>query len=53
MDIDEEMRNRYLGEAYFMRGYSYFNLARNFGRVPIHLAPVEKLSEVTKPLPPR
>lgn len=48
MDIDEEMRNRYLGEAYFMRGYSYFNLARNFGRVPIHLAPVEKLSEATQ-----
>src|SRR5690554_4340116 len=49
MNIDEGLKNRYLGEAYFMRGYSYFNLARNFGRVPIHLAPVEKLSEATQP----
>ena len=31
MNIDEGRRNRFLGEAYFMRAYSYFNLARNFG----------------------
>ena len=49
MNINENIKNRYLGEAYFMRGYSYFNLARNFGLVPIHLAPVEKLSETTVP----
>lgn len=47
MDIDESAKNRYVGEAYFMRGYSYFNLARNFGRVPVHLAPVETLSETS------
>jgi hypothetical protein len=47
MNINENIKNRYLGEAYFMRGYSYFNLARNFGLVPIHLTPVEKLSEAT------
>ena len=48
MDIDENVKNRYLGEAYFMRGFSYFHLTRNFGLVPIHLTPVEKLSEATK-----
>lgn len=47
MDIDENIKNRYIGEAYFMRGYSYFFLARNFGLVPIHLSPVEKLSDAT------
>ena len=40
MNIDEGRRNRFLGEAYFMRAYSYFNLARNFGCVPVHTAPV-------------
>ena len=45
MDIDESFRDRYVGEAYFMRGYSYFNLARNFGRVPIHTDVVETLGD--------
>lgn len=49
MNINEDIKNRYLGEAYFMRGYSYFFLACNFGLVPVHLAPVEKLSETTVP----
>lgn len=43
MSIDEGVKNRYLGEAYFMRAYSYFNLTRNFGLVPIHTTPVETL----------
>ena len=47
MDIDEGLRSRFLGEAYFMRGYSYFCLARNFGKVPVHLTPVTNLSEST------
>lgn len=28
-------RSRYLGEAYFMRGYYYFRLARMFGGMPL------------------
>lgn len=51
MDIDETIRNRYVGEAYFMRAFSYFNLARNFGRVPIHLTPVETLEDTQVGLP--
>ena len=46
-DLDEDIRNQYVGEAYFMRAYSYFNLARNFGRVPMHLSPVRRLDEAT------
>jgi hypothetical protein len=51
MSIDEALRNRFTGEAYFMRGYSYFNLARNFGRVPIHLDVVQTLDDTQAGLP--
>ena len=46
-DIDDALKNQYVGEAYFMRAYSYFNLTRNFGRVPMHLKPVRKLDDTT------
>lgn len=49
MNIDEGRRNRFLGEAYFMRAYSYFNLARNFGCVPVHTTPVETLEDTAVP----
>lgn len=51
-DIDSTARNQYVGEAYFMRAYSYFNLARNFGCVPLHLQPVRRLEETTVGLAP-
>lgn len=51
MNIDQSYKDRYVGEAYFMRAYSYFNLARNFGRVPIHLTPVETLEDTQVGLP--
>ncbi len=51
MNIDESFRDRYVGEAYFMRGYSYFNLARNFGRVPVHTSVVETLADTQTSLP--
>lgn len=47
MNIDEKYKNRYMGEAYFMRAYAYFHLARNFGLVPLHLEPVETLEQST------
>ncbi len=52
MELDESFKNRYLGEAYFMRGYSYFNLARNFGRVPVHTSVVETLQDSQAALAP-
>ncbi len=48
-NIDEHIMNRYLGEAYFMRGYAYFMLARNFGKVPVHLEPVTELGQSAVP----
>lgn len=33
----DSLKNRLLGEAYFFRGWSYFNLVRLWGRVPIRL----------------
>ena len=45
MQIDEALKNRFTGEAYFMRAYSYFNLARNFGRVPIHMKVVASIDD--------
>lgn len=33
----DSTRNRILGEAYFFRGWSYFNLVRLWGAVPIRL----------------
>lgn len=48
-NIDEDLKNRYVGEGYFMRGYSYFCLARNFGKVPVHLSSVGDLSASAVP----
>ena len=45
MKIDEALKNRFTGEAYFMRAYSYFNLARNFGRVPVHMKVVSSIDD--------
>lgn len=35
--ISEAKKNQYLGEAYFFRGYFYFNLVRLYGSVPLKL----------------
>ena len=38
-EMDEELRERLIGEAHFLRGYYYFNLVRWFGGVPLLLEP--------------
>lgn len=40
--IDETLKSRFLGEAYFLRAYSYFNLVTKFGGVPIMDKPLER-----------
>ena len=45
MNIDKALKDRFTGEAYFMRAYSYFNLARNFGRVPVHMKVVATIDD--------
>lgn len=34
-NIDEDLKNRLLGEAYFLRGYAYLNLVTKFGGLPL------------------
>lgn len=41
MNIAEAVKNRVLGEAYFLRAHYYFILVRFFGDVPLVLAPVQ------------
>ncbi len=40
MNIDENVKNRVMGEAYFLRASYYFILVRFFGDVPLVLKPV-------------
>ncbi|WP_128544568.1 RagB/SusD family nutrient uptake outer membrane protein [Larkinella soli] len=35
-----DIKNNVKGQALFLRGYSYFELARIFGKAPLHLTPV-------------
>lgn len=37
IDMDAELKARLLGEAYFLRGYFYYNLALLWGNVPLML----------------
>ncbi|SFH11770.1 RagB/SusD family nutrient uptake outer membrane protein [Pedobacter insulae] len=39
-EIDPEVKNRILGEAYFLRGWAYFQLVQLYGGVPIRLKAV-------------
>jgi hypothetical protein len=41
LDISENIKNRSLGEAYFLRAHYYFILVRYFGDVPLVLVPQE------------
>ncbi|WP_236979729.1 RagB/SusD family nutrient uptake outer membrane protein [Membranihabitans maritimus] len=39
IQMDEDLRNRYVGEARFLRAMFYFDLVRGFGDVPLILEP--------------
>lgn len=39
MTIDVTLRNRLVGEAKFLRAFSYFNLVNIYGKVPLKLQP--------------
>ena len=41
INIDSNLRDRLLGEAYFLRAFYYFDLVNNFGGVPLILEPLE------------
>lgn len=46
----QEYKDQYLGEAYFLRAWNYFNLVRHFGKVPMHKTLVSNLSQTAAPL---
>ena len=46
MTISETVKNRVLGEAYFLRAHYYFILVRFFGDVPLTLKPVEPVDDL-------
>lgn len=48
--MDEEMKNRFIGEAKFIRAYSYFNLVNIFGKVPLKLLPPLTQATIQVPL---
>ena len=43
--IDPGLRDRLLGEAYFLRAFYYFDLVNNFGDVPLLLEPLTSFEE--------
>ncbi|MDO8794433.1 MAG: RagB/SusD family nutrient uptake outer membrane protein [Vicinamibacterales bacterium] len=43
--IDAALKNRLLGEAYFLRAFYYFDLVNNFGDVPLLLKPLKNFEE--------
>lgn len=43
--IDANLKNRLLGEAYFLRAFYYFDLVNNFGDVPMLLTPLKNFDE--------
>ena len=49
MDIDNDMKNRLLGEAHFLRAHYYFILVRLFGGVPMPTQPLTADSELKMP----
>lgn len=48
--VDEKVRNRLLGESYFMRAYAYFFLVQLYGPVPMPLLPAAGKSDIVKEL---
>lgn len=49
-NYDQTLKNQYMGEAYFLRAWNYFNLVRVFGLVPLHSSTVETLEQTSTPI---
>lgn len=46
--INDTLKNRLLGEVYFLRAFYYFDLVNNFGGVPLILTPPQSFAEAFK-----
>ena len=51
-NLSDEASLRNLGEAYFFRAYSYFELVKNYGDVPLLKAPILVPADGVKPKSP-
>lgn len=51
-NFNQEQKDRFLGEALFLRAWNYFNLTRNFGLVPLHHSVVETVDQTSTALAP-
>jgi hypothetical protein len=49
IQMDDDLKNRILGEAKFLRAYFYFNLVNIFGEIPLKLKPPINPDEINKP----
>lgn len=49
-EFDQALKDQYIGEAYFLRAWNYFNLVRNFGLIPLHQSVVETVDQTTAPI---
>lgn len=49
-NFDQGIKDRLMGEAYFLRAWSYFNLVRAYGNVPMQTELVESIDRTTSPL---
>ena len=50
VEFDATAKGNIKGQAMFLRAYAYFELARYWGSVPLHLTPVTVRSEAALPL---
>ncbi|MDT0651061.1 RagB/SusD family nutrient uptake outer membrane protein [Autumnicola edwardsiae] len=48
-EMSDEDKNRIIGEAKALRAFYYFDLARNYGGVPLHLNQVTTIEETALP----
>jgi hypothetical protein len=49
-DYDQALKDKFLGEAYFLRAWNYFNLVKAFGKVPMHTSLVETVAQTSAPM---
>lgn len=52
IEFNQASKDNLKGQALFLRGYAYYELARYFGSVPLHLTPVTTREEAALPLTP-
>ena len=52
ISMDKTQQNRILGEAYFLRAFSYFTLVKLFGPVPLRIASVASIVDTNIPRTP-